>query len=138
MPLQLGLLEKSDIPAFAAVDDAAMEHWGLARAMTMNLTMPRKDQIVLWTQESYGRDSLEQHLKVTDDTTNEIIACAFWRIQPEPTKPEPEREKIDGAEVADQEAVSASRATTSIGQEMARIGNEIRAATIGDQPHASE
>jgi hypothetical protein len=64
-------IQERDIPAFAALDAAAMEHLGLARAMSLS-TPPdaprRQEMIEEWTTKDFAkREETDSHyLKVVD------------------------------------------------------------------------
>lgn len=92
MPLELSILEEDDIPAFARIDEAAMAGWPLAEAMSINSSVPRRQLVEGWVRKGFQTDSTQTYLKVTDTDTDEIIACALWRIDPDGQHEKAERE----------------------------------------------
>ena len=51
-------LQEHDIPAFAALDSAAMAHLGLARAMSLSMppdAPPRPEMIEEWTRKDFAK-----------------------------------------------------------------------------------
>lgn len=83
MPLTLSLLQEEDIPAFAAVDDAAMADWPYGQAMGIGLPGPRIQMVEDWVRAGLHSDSTQTYLQVSDDETGEMVAGALWRFQPE-------------------------------------------------------
>lgn len=151
MPLTLSLLEESDIPAFARVDEAAMAGWPLAEAMSINSSVPRRELVEGWVRKGFYEDSTQTYLKVTDDETGEIIACALWRIDPDGKREKIKREvpaPVEGTGGDGREAVDFKReaAGDAKGKE-ARLGSVMEAMRAGwndfqsnffpDTPHAS-
>lgn len=80
MPLTLSLLTDTDVPAFAAVDDAAMADWPYAQAMGLNLPCSRIEMVEAWVRQGLTTDSTKTYLKVEDDETGEMVAGALWRF----------------------------------------------------------
>ncbi|KAI7308276.1 hypothetical protein KC315_g13412 [Hortaea werneckii] len=83
MPLELSFMEEDDIPAFAAVEAAAMAGWSVARAMDMagQGGEPRQAMVERWAREGFRNDSQQVWLKVIDTELGELVAAALWRFE---------------------------------------------------------
>ncbi|KAI6870689.1 hypothetical protein KC343_g7171 [Hortaea werneckii] len=83
MPLELSFMEEDDVPAFAAVEAAAMESWSVAKAMDMASQggEPRQQMVERWAREGFQNDSQQVWLKVTDTELGELVAAALWRFE---------------------------------------------------------
>ncbi|KAI7525702.1 hypothetical protein KC331_g17381 [Hortaea werneckii] len=83
MPLELSFMEEADIPAFAAVEAAAMAGWSVARAMDMTSRggEPRQEMVERWAREGFQNDSQQVWLKVIDTELDELVAAALWRFE---------------------------------------------------------
>ncbi|KAI6814801.1 hypothetical protein KC332_g7191 [Hortaea werneckii] len=83
MTLELSFMEEDDIPAFAAVEAAAMAGWSVARAMDMASKggEPRQQMVERWAREGLQNDSQQVWLKVTDTELGELVAAALWRFE---------------------------------------------------------
>ncbi|KAI6902905.1 hypothetical protein D0869_04163 [Hortaea werneckii] len=83
MPLELSFMEEDDIPAFAAVEAAAMAGWSVARAMDMagQGGEPRQAMVERWAREGFRNDSQQVWLKVIDTELRELVAAALWRFE---------------------------------------------------------
>ncbi|KAI6814897.1 hypothetical protein KC340_g11489 [Hortaea werneckii] len=83
MPLELSFMEEDDIPAFAAVETAAMAGWSVARAMDMSSQggEPRQEMVERWAREGFRNDSQQVWLKVIDTELGELVAAALWRFE---------------------------------------------------------
>ncbi|KAI7091312.1 hypothetical protein KC356_g804 [Hortaea werneckii] len=83
MTLELSFMEEDDIPAFAALEAAAMAGWSVARAMDMASQggEPRQQMVERWAREGLQNDSQQVWLKVTDTEPGELIAAALWRFE---------------------------------------------------------
>ncbi|KAI7195661.1 hypothetical protein D0869_01503 [Hortaea werneckii] len=83
MALELSFMEEDDIPAFAAVEAAAMADWSVARAMDMTSQgcEPRQAMVERWAREGFQNDSQQVWLKVTDTELGELVAAALWRFE---------------------------------------------------------
>ncbi|KAI7365150.1 hypothetical protein KC354_g5109 [Hortaea werneckii] len=83
MPLELSFIEEDDIPAFAAVEAAAMAGWSVARAMDMagQGGEPRQAMVERWAREGFRNDSQQVWLKVIDTELGELVAAALWRFE---------------------------------------------------------
>ncbi|RMZ03598.1 hypothetical protein D0862_05583 [Hortaea werneckii] len=83
MALELSFMEEDDIPAFAAVEAAAMADWSVARAMNMASQggEPRQEMMERWAREGLRNDSQQVWLKVTDTELGEVVAAALWRFE---------------------------------------------------------
>lgn len=76
-------MEEADIPAFAAVEAAAMAGWSVARAMDMTSRggEPRQEMVERWAREGFQNDSQQVWLKVIDTELDELVAAALWRFE---------------------------------------------------------
>ncbi|GAB1736836.1 hypothetical protein NU219Hw_g8864t1 [Hortaea werneckii] len=83
MTLELSFMEEDDIPAFAAVEAAAMADWSVARAMNTASQggEPRQEMVERWAREGLRNDSQQVWLKVTDTELGEVVAAALWRFE---------------------------------------------------------
>lgn len=92
MPLKLLPLQERDIPAFAALDEAAMKDSSLAQAIS--LSMPhgaptRQETIEHWTRtgftkhDTYYLKVIDTDLSPKDGASDEgrIISAAIWRFR---------------------------------------------------------
>jgi hypothetical protein len=150
MPLLLLPLLEQDIPAYAALDAAAMATLGLARAMSLSAppdAPPRQQMIEEWTKKDLATleetDSL--YLKVVDTDLpathgatdeGEIIAAAYWTFG---EGGDAARKGNEGKGRAGQEdEKKEGLAGTGIGVEMMREWEEFRREFFPGQPYASE
>ncbi|KAI7227942.1 hypothetical protein KC343_g6259 [Hortaea werneckii] len=83
MPLELSFMEEDDVPAFAAVEAAAMAGWSVAKAMDMASQggEPRQQMVERWACEGLQNDSQQVWLKVIDTELGELVAAALWRFE---------------------------------------------------------
>ncbi|KAI7221781.1 hypothetical protein KC333_g1534 [Hortaea werneckii] len=83
MALELSFMEEDDIPAFAAVEAAAMARWSVARTMDMSSQGGelRQEMVERWAREGFRNDSQQVWLKVTDTELDELVAAALWRFE---------------------------------------------------------
>ncbi|KAI7287494.1 hypothetical protein KC345_g558 [Hortaea werneckii] len=83
MPLELSFMDEDDIPAFAAVEAAAMQGWSVAKAMDMASQggETRQQMVERWACEGFQNDSQQVWLKVTDTELGELVAAALWRFE---------------------------------------------------------
>lgn len=143
-------MEEDDIPAFAAVDAAAMANWGIAQAMDKASTggEPRQQLVERWTRQGFRNDSEQAWLKVTDTETNELVAAAMWRFQLEEERPNPVTDKKElpaptaeaNGEVIKEVNEGAKRKGPSrpgVMGAMAEIWEDFKNEFIGNRPHAS-
>ncbi|OQO04925.1 hypothetical protein B0A48_07943 [Cryoendolithus antarcticus] len=152
MPLQVLPLEEADIPAFAIVDDLAMANWGLARAMMHGTPLPRRELVEGIMRSGWGKDPAQSLLKVVDDETGEIVACAMWRVQTEESDEQLDARGaamirkalnphagatggVEGGEGTVDETGKKSGPPSMMG-EMGRQWEAFRAETFGSAPHA--
>ncbi|KAK6443214.1 hypothetical protein LTR95_000038 [Oleoguttula sp. CCFEE 5521] len=152
MPFQVLPLEEADIPAFAVVDDLAMADWGLARAMMHGTPIPRRELVEGMLRSGWGKDPAQSLLKVVDDETGEIVACAMWRVQTEESDEQLDsrgasviRKALDphagatgddeGGEDIVGETAKKSGPPSMMG-EMGRQWEAFRKETFGSAPHA--
>ncbi|KAK4553161.1 hypothetical protein LTR86_009691 [Recurvomyces mirabilis] len=107
MVLQILPLQYTDIPAFAALDAAAMADWGLAKAMAFDLPPgeTREQWILKFTQQGFVQNDRVKWLKVVDTELEgeQMVAAALWRFQFEQEEPKAEVEVDDSAPVAEGE-----------------------------------
>ncbi|KAF2198015.1 acyl-CoA N-acyltransferase [Delitschia confertaspora ATCC 74209] len=79
MPLQLSPLNPDEIGDFVRIQCAAFQS-GMAHKMSLPLTPEKRQSMRDRNLKSLREDSDCHYLKVVDTDTNEIIACAKWRI----------------------------------------------------------
>lgn len=150
MPLKILFFQEQDIPAFAALDAAAMGHLALARAMSHSMpsdATPRQQMIEEWTREGFAkRGETDTHfLKVVDTSRpakhgasdeGEIISAAMWAFH----KVEEKTEKPDMASVADNDAQENKKegpSDTGVGTEMRKQWDLLKRDYFSNQPFAS-
>lgn len=145
MPLQVVPLTTADIPAFADVDDAAMQTWPLARAM--HLAAPpgqiRKDMISAWMRSALEHpEPGQQWLKVVDEELDgKLIAGGGWKFVETPEAKEGVKEEVPAP-------VTEARGPMEEGKEgpgrngvwdaMRRGWTEFQAEWFADIPYASK
>nr|POE47622.1 hypothetical protein CFP56_00953 [Quercus suber] len=83
MPLELGVMEEKDIPAWGRVDALSMSRWNVMEAMNrIDLKgQPRELMVEEYTRANFAPNRENVWLKVTDTDTGEMVAGAFWRIR---------------------------------------------------------
>lgn len=135
MPLTLSLMEEDDIPAFAALDEAAMANWGLAIAMNKSLGPgePRRVWIEKFTRAGYQNDSNQVWLKVVDKDTDGMVAAAMWRFQLDEKKPANEPTAPEEAKAPQQPAKQ-----PGVLAAMGKLGDRFKDEFVGQQPHACQ
>jgi hypothetical protein len=148
MPLTLSLLTEADIPAFAAVDDAAMKDWPFAIAMGQNLQVPRIEMVEGWVRHGFGTDSAQVYLQVSDDEAGEMVAGALWRFedgegrnkQDENVADEEENKKEGESGGAKTEGGDdeAARMAAAFADARKKMWEEFEAAFFAGEPYASE
>nr|POE71426.1 hypothetical protein CFP56_62521 [Quercus suber] len=91
MPLELGMMEEEDIPAWSLIDALSMGHWNVMQAMNrIDLKgQPREVMVEEYTRANFTPKDENVWLKVTDTETGQTIAGAFWRVR-EHTPPAPQ------------------------------------------------
>lgn len=138
MALELSFMDEDDIPAFAAVEAAAMADWSIAKAMDMSSQggEPRQAMVERWAREGFQNDSQQVWLKVTDNELGEVVAAALWRF-------ELVDERADGASSvpARDAAVEPQGQTHPVPDVMAAMGKiwkAFKSEFVGGQAFASE
>lgn len=112
--LALSLLTEEDVPAFAAVDDAAMASWPYAQAMGVGLPGPRIEMVERWVRHGLLHDSTQTYLRVCDEGSGEMVAGALWRFAPAEEgaggREEEEEEEEEGQSEGERKAKAFGRA----------------------------
>lgn len=106
MPLQVSLLEETDLEEFVEVDDLAMKNYPFAQAMASELPSggARKQLIMGEMRKSFKQDHQNAWLKVTDTESGRLIAGAYWRFQLDPDTSEPEKSAATDKEITKDQA----------------------------------
>ena len=103
-------MTEADIPAFAAVDDAAMAPWAFARAMASpsGADTPRRAMVEGLLRASFANTAQQTYVKVTEAATGALVAAALWRfvLEPEPVS-DPEDTALPTAGVVPRGSVGA-------------------------------
>jgi hypothetical protein len=140
MPLTLSLLTEADIPAFAAVDDAAMKDWPFAIAMALNSRVPRIQMVEGWVRHGFETDSAQVYLQVSDDETDEMVAGALWRFEDGEGR-EKQDENVEDEkenEEKEEENEQAARMAAAFAEARKKMWKEFEAGFFPGQPYASE
>ena len=145
MPLRLSLLTEADIPAFAAVDDAAMKDWPFAVAMGLNSRVPRIQMVEGWVRHGFETDSAQVYLQVSDDETGEMVAGALWRFEDGEAR-EKQDENVadqkegggDGVKKEEGEDEQAAKMAAAFAEARKSMWKEFEAGFFSRQPYASE
>ena len=140
MPFELSPMEEDDIPAFAAMDEAAVGNWAFARAMQHeNPDQARHVFAEEWTRKSWGQDPLCHWLKVTDIESGDFVAAALWRLQLEEEKPKgenPIQGEATGVESKPGKTETDGSARPDFWADVGRMGKAFHAEFVGPRPHA--
>ena len=145
MPLTLSPLTEADIPAFAAVDDAAMKDWPFAVAMGLNSRVPRIQMVEGWVRHGFETDSAQVYLQVSDDETGEMVAGALWRFEDGEAR-EKQDENVadqkegggDGVKKEEGEDEQAAKMAAAFAEARKSMWKEFEAGFFSGQPYASE
>lgn len=147
MPLQLLPLQEQDIPAFAALDDAAMATSRLARAMCLSAppgAPSRQETIEQWAKKGITKSDT-YYLKIVDTDLpakdgacdeGEMISAAIWRFR------EAEHGRSVEAQapraVGEQETKGEELATPNVVDELGRQFTYFRANSFPGQAFLSK
>jgi hypothetical protein len=138
MPLTLSILTEADIPAFAAVDDAAMKDWPFATAMALNSQVPRIQMVEGWVRHGFETDSAQVYLQVSDNETGEMVAGALWRFEDGREKQDENVADEKEGEEMEEEDGQAARMAAAFAEARKKMWKEFEAGFFLGQPYASE
>ena len=124
MALQVSFMDEDDIPAFGAIDAAAMADWGMAQAQQNMITngKTRRQEVEDWTRHGFRNASEQVWLKVTDTETGALISVAMWRFHPDGDMPMPPP-KVD---------------VTALMAAKREMEKQFKGQFIGSKPYASK
>lgn len=126
--MEVSHLTEKDIPAFVAVDTAAMATWPLsqARIKTHPSGLPREEIIKGWIESSLADPNDETVWLKVMDQEGEIIAGAAWVFD------------VEGDEDGDVgEGGQEKGVEENVSQAMDRIWKSFKSKTISSRPYAS-
>lgn len=145
MPLRLLPAVEADIPRLAAVDDAAMSDWVVAKAMA-DPNEPRIQIVERYLRLGWGQNEGETWLKVVDDDLKaddgmdgQIIAAALWKFNQRQEQGAKEAEGKQSSVVDDDQNKASGDDTTKqkpVYEVMQEMGRVFREEFVRGQAHA--